>query len=327
MGGGFRSIPPTSLPFATLKPGQTRHLPTRLVSLSTPNGDGPVALPEKGETLKIGDIGQLTRNERIQKALKRLAVDKAPPTVSQLVMWRVGSGLEWDAIAELSKNWANASELTLAQRFVAQLDTLPDGESGSLLCQITASSASLQAVVDQVNATFKGQMILGLAVKPEVPAQPEGPSVACKVTISGTAEKPEALVLVATTDAAATSWAPAGKFTLPLVLDKGKVKGAEFADALAEGILGRLVRATLGKGPVIKGKLTYKVKIDNSSPLILNGVGVLGIDGKTGDTPKVLAGISVPPGKSFTIPATGQMVEELGLKKGVRVIAADLSGL
>ena len=37
----MRSVPPTSLPFATLKPGQTRHLPTRLVSLSQPILSGP----------------------------------------------------------------------------------------------------------------------------------------------------------------------------------------------------------------------------------------------------------------------------------------------
>ena len=29
----------------------------------------------------------------------------------------------------------------------------------------------------------------------------------------------------------------------------------------------------------------------------------------------------------MTVPATGEMVEQLGLKKGIRVIAADLSGL
>ena len=32
MGGGMRSVPPTDLPSALLNPGQTRHLPTRLVS-------------------------------------------------------------------------------------------------------------------------------------------------------------------------------------------------------------------------------------------------------------------------------------------------------
>ena len=34
MGGGMRSVPPTGLPFTTLAAGQTRHLPTRVVSIS-----------------------------------------------------------------------------------------------------------------------------------------------------------------------------------------------------------------------------------------------------------------------------------------------------
>ncbi len=110
MGGGFRSIPPTSLPFAILRPGQTRHLPTRLVGLSEPNPENPVTLPEKGEKLTLGDISQVTDNARVQKALKRLAADKAPSPVAQLVIWRVASGgLEWDAIAAMSKDWANDS--------------------------------------------------------------------------------------------------------------------------------------------------------------------------------------------------------------------------
>ena len=50
MGGGMRSVPPTDLPFAQLNPGQTRSLPTRLVSLSPPDPElGAVKLSEKGE--------------------------------------------------------------------------------------------------------------------------------------------------------------------------------------------------------------------------------------------------------------------------------------
>ena len=37
MGGGMRSVPATRPPSAVLKPGQTRHLPTRLVSLMPPD--------------------------------------------------------------------------------------------------------------------------------------------------------------------------------------------------------------------------------------------------------------------------------------------------
>src|SRR5262249_12806298 len=124
-GGGFRSVPPTSLPFATLKAGQTRHLPTRLVALSRPDPANPLALPPKGEKLDLGDVGQVTADPRVQKALRRLAADKAAPTVAQLVMWRLAAGLDWDAIAQMAKGWTNAHELTLAREFVDRLDTLP----------------------------------------------------------------------------------------------------------------------------------------------------------------------------------------------------------
>jgi hypothetical protein len=51
MGGGMRSVPPTGLPYAALKPGQTRHLPTRLVSISSPDPEAGLALPGKGESM------------------------------------------------------------------------------------------------------------------------------------------------------------------------------------------------------------------------------------------------------------------------------------
>jgi len=74
-GGGMRTVPPTGLPFASLKSGQTRHLPTRLVALSQPNPEHPVAMPGKGERLSIGDIADVTADARVQKALKRLAAE------------------------------------------------------------------------------------------------------------------------------------------------------------------------------------------------------------------------------------------------------------
>ena len=43
--------------------------------------------------------------------------------------------------------------------------------------------------------------------------------------------------------------------------------------------------------------------------------------------PKALAGICIAPRRRMTVPATGEVVEQLGLKKGVRVVAIDLSGL
>jgi hypothetical protein len=330
-GGGFRSVPPSSAPFATLKPNQTRHLPTRLVGLSQPNPETPVVMPEEGEALRIGEIGQLTNDERIKMAVRRLSAAKAPQSVAQLALWRVAGNLEWEVIGDLSKNWANAREITLAKQFTEKLESLPAGESGSLHIQIAAKDASLEGDVDQIKAALKDAAVLGLPVQPEVPSAPDGPSLACRISVSGTAEKAEALVQVSTTNADATAWSPAGKFTLPVVRDKdGKVKAEAFADALAEGVLGRLVRATLSKGPRVKGKPTYKLRVENLSPLLVNGVEVLGIDKQTGagsDERNRIWGISISPGKSMTVPASSQLVEAFGLKKGVRIMAADLSGL
>ncbi len=55
-----------------------------------------------------------------------------------------------------------------------------------------------------------------------------------------------------------------------------KFDAARFSDGLAEGILGRLVRAQLVKGPRAKGKITYGIKIENASPLVLHGLAVVG---------------------------------------------------
>ncbi len=49
-----------------------------------------------------------------------------------------------------------------------------------------------------------------------------------------------------------------------------------FSDGLAEAMLSRLVRAQLVKGPRDKGKVTYGIKIDNASPLILHRLAVAG---------------------------------------------------
>jgi len=247
--------------------------------------------------------------------------------VAQLVMWRVGSNLDWETIARMSKGWSNAQELSLAKDFVEKLDALPEADTGSLLCEVRAAGADQSAIAAELNKRLDGQIVLGLPVKTVVPARPEGPSVACRVQLTGTAEKPEAQVQVAKSGGAAAGWVPVGKFTLPVELKDGKVQEAAFGDALADGILSRLVRAQMTKGPMVKGKPTYKIRIDNASPLILNGLAVQGTLSQPEDQPKVLAGISIPPSKNMTVPATGEVVEQLGLKKGIKIIAADLSGL
>ncbi|MHC5540962.1 hypothetical protein ACYOEI_22295, partial [Singulisphaera rosea] len=88
-----------------------------------------------------------------------------------------------------------------------------------------------------------------------------------------------------------------------------------------------VLRAELTKGPKVNGKLTYKIRIENASPLVLNGLAFAGPEGSAKAAPTELLGLCVPPKRSWSIPATSSMVDSMHLRQGVRITAADLSGL
>jgi hypothetical protein len=325
MGGGMRSVPPTGLPFADLRPNQTRNLPTRLVSLNPPDPQSGVRLPEKGEALTIGDIRDVNTSSRVQKALSRLQAAKAATTVSQLVMWNVASGVEWPTIAELSREWANRYELALARDFVDQLDgdAVAEGDSGQILFEIVGKDPAGETRAADLKKAFEGKIVLGLRAAMGIPARPSRPSLACRVQV----KSDEVQVQLSSSDAAGRNWIPFGKFALAAADAKGDAGSLKLADALAEGLIGRLVRAQVVKGARQKGKLTYGLRIDNASPLRLNGLAAVGLESGKDVEAHVLAGISIPPRRSMTVPATEEAVKELHLKKGIRVTALDLSGL
>jgi hypothetical protein len=324
MGGGMRSVPPTELPSALLKPGQSRHLPTRLVSVTPPDPQQGLVMPEKGEKLRIaGDIAEVNDNPQVSKALKRLAADKAPASIAQLVMWRLVGGLDWEFIADLSKKWSNDYELTMARDFADSLDSLSDNETGHLQIELHGNDEASNSMAAEAIEVLKGKFVLGLQAEIGMPARPDGPTVACRVRMSLT----EAQVQLWSSDAAAREWLAIGKFSVPIANEEGRFDAARFTDKLAEGILNRLVRAQLAKGPRVKGKLTYQIRIDNASPLILNGFAALGAESGDDKAPKFLSGICISPRRSMTVPASEEAVKALGLKKGIRLIALDLSGL
>ncbi len=200
---------------------------------------------------------------------------------------------------------------------------MPDGDSGRLFFQVVGTDAAGESTATNLSGLIKGKTVLGLEAVLGVPERPEGPSVACRVKITGD----QALIQVFSSDGPAKNWLPFGKFTLPVAKDDGKIDGVGFADAVAEGVITRLVRAQLIKGPRDKGKPTYGIRIENASPLILNGLAVVGPEDKPGAKPKLLWGMTLPPRKNMTLPATEEVVRALGLKQGIRVMALDLSGL
>ena len=81
------------------------------------------------------------------------------------------------------------------------------------------------------------------------------------------------------------------------------------------------------KASTEKGRLTYGVRIENVSPLLLNGIAAVGIEGDEKQAPHVVAGMSIPPRRSMTFPATEEAVKQLGLRRGIRITALDLSAL
>jgi hypothetical protein len=242
-------------------------------------------------------------------------------------MWNLAAGLEWSTIAQLSQEWSNRHELALAREFVNRLDTLPDGESGRLLIEVVSSDEGTQGFAEELKKLLQGKFMLGLVaeVSDKLAARPEGPAIACRVKLKGG----EASVQVLGSDAAASSWVPFGKFSLRLAQGRASIDANRFGDGLAEGVLNRLVRAQVIKGATTRerGKLVYQIRIENASPMILNGLSLLGTDSPASETPKFLTGICVSPRRSLTIPADEQVVKALGLKKGIKLTALDLSGL
>jgi hypothetical protein len=89
------------------------------------------------------------------------------------------------------------------------------------------------------------------------------------------------------------------------------------------------VRVELDTGPRVKGRETYKVRIDNASPLVLDGLALAPPEADPAAKPSLLLGISLPPRKSLAVPASPEVVQRLKLrpKQAVRVLSADLSGL
>ncbi len=159
----------------------------------------------------------------------------------------------------------------------------------------------------------------------EIPSRPDGPAVACRIKL----RENDASVQVCSTDASAANWLVFGKFTVPVTREGGKIQLARLGDALAEGMISRLVRAQKIEGTSRdkKGKLLYQIRIENASPLILNGIAMVGTSSAENETPNVLTMICIAPRRSLTVPMSEEAVRTLGLKKGIKVVALDLSGL
>ncbi|GAC1346842.1 MAG: hypothetical protein NVSMB14_09730 [Isosphaeraceae bacterium] len=335
MGGGMRSVPATGPLWTTVEPGQTQDLPTSCVLLSDPtrNNDA-LAVSPKGEKLQLGDIGQLTRDVRLQRALRRLAAEKAPLSVTQVVIWRL-KGMDWAKLEQLSKGWVNAYELSLAKHLVEELDQGSEAvdkskgmfaeESGVLYIEIDGNGAWAD-LSKEFASIFKERSILGLRVGNAIPERPAGPSLGARVKVDPKTLK--ATIKLVATDASASRFEEIGSTVLTLVeKDTAYDRAVKIADALSSGLLERLVKVKFALGKKVKGKPSYQIQIVNESPLILNGIALIGPTAKATRPPTTLAGVAIPPRHGVVLGASAEVVNDLGLKQGIKVVAVDLSGL
>ena len=347
MGGGMRSVPPTGPLETTLQPNQERHLPTSVVSMNGPGENLQPLVPAEGEALRISGLDQWTDDKRSLTALKRLAEAKAPQTVAQMVTWYVTAGADWDDIGRLCQGWGNAHEIALAKRFVASLEKGEEGsqatkaDPGMLYWEIKADSDHHPELATGVRSLWEKYPVLGLTAKEGVPEHPAGPALACRAEVTDTAIE----VKLSASHPSGTDWILVDRFrlklseleqrpddsakdTAPLTVEQRRERSsARFADALAGGMVARLVRVSFGRGPRVHGKESFRIKIINDSPMILNGLAVSGTEVAEDLAPSVLQGLSLPPQKSLVVSATPEEVNRLHLKLGTRVVGADLSGL
>jgi hypothetical protein len=326
-GGGFRTVPPAGLASAVVRPGQTRQLPTRLVSLSEPpSGQGPV-LPREGEVLRIRDINAIVGvSPRLREVVERLAGEKAPETVSQLVLWHLAYGIDWSTLEDLSRSWANRSELALAKQFVDRRERAEDagreGEPGTIFYKVSATGPRQERLAGEVRRLLDDRSLLGLTARSSIPAQPPGPALACRIEIKDGATS----VRVSSSDEAGRSWVDVGKFSASSP-EAGETQPtpAELIDRVAEGLLERLIRVRLTREG--RGKGGYRIHVENGSPLVLNGLTLGDRESGPDSRPSTLVGLSLPPRKALTIPATQQLARRVGSAKRIHIVAADLSGL
>ncbi len=330
MGGGFRSIPAAGLPQATLGPERTVQLPTNLVSLRGPEPDGRVAFPRKNERLRISEISQITGDTWAQSALRELAAQEAPQTVSQLVMWHVGIGFEWDTIARLSRGWANPCELELAKAFVNDLRLQQSKTEKADVCtsklyfELTSRRSPSDSMKKGIHDLLNGWDVLGLKAVEGIPVSPTRPSIAVRIRL----DEKTAQVQLAVSSDSCSQWKTVGKFHVDLVTDDGRhIKPLEVTDNLSEQILGHLIDTQIVRRRTSHGSSPYLIRVGNASPLVLNA---LALDGMTHDPlskPALMIGLSVPPHKCVTVPADEHTVLRLHLHKGMMPVAANLSGL
>jgi hypothetical protein len=216
--------------------------------------------------------------------------------------------------------------LALAKQFVERRSgadvAAQIAEPGTIFFEVSAAGAGQERLASEMRRLLDERSFLGLTARSGIPARPAGPALSCRIEMK---DGPTS-VRIGSSDEAGSSWVDVAKFTVPSIgAGEDAPTPAGLVDRVAEGVLERLIRVRLTRQG--QGKVAYRIQIENSSPLVLNGLTLGDRESRPGALPANLVGLSLPPRKAMTIPATQALARRAGSGKRIRLLAADLSGL
>ena len=285
---------------------------------------GKVPLPGQGEKLTLADARGAQRRPAAGRGDEAAGRGEGPDGhhPARALERRLGPRLEHDRRAleghgqpVRARRWPASSSPTSTAS--------PKDDSGRIYVEVRGDSP----LAAELKGLFKDYPILGLKAEAGIPDAPDGPAVACTIDLgAGRREGGPGRRQVDRRPRPGVG--RLGQVHRPGRHQGRQGRGPDPGRRRGRGRPGPPGRRQAGQGRRrSRARTPTRSAIDNYSPLILNGLALAGTGEKADESLKLLSGIAIAPRKSFTIPATAEVVEALGLKNGVRVLAADLSGL
>ena len=263
--------------------------------------------PTIHDVMKLMDVDEFTREPIARKALRSLATLGTSQNVAQAVAWHAFNGLTLDDLAHQAVRPFNASEMALAEGFLARLEEGISMAEGRVTIQVRGEGA-LVDVARRLDREVDGLCILGLPARSAVaPSDLAAPALHLEVSLkpgrSGAITQGRLTVRYA---------APGGSWTVlgagPIKLDSSwpNPDGASLTAAIDRAIASAFVTAR----PVRRTMGLTTLRIDNRLPFTLANIVVV-----AGDAPVCLEAQGIGPGRHgmAAIPAAKGNIERVKL--------------
>ncbi len=181
-------------------------------------------MPAKGEPLALADIAETNDDPRVQKAMRRLAEDMAPSRISQLVMWHLCAGLDWNthrpAFGEVGQPLR--VDPRPGVRGSAGYES-PRVRAPKILFEFAGTDGPVKRWRPNFRRTLQNKMVLGLVADNGIPPRPHAPAVACRVKLKA---RPRRWCRSWRPTAPARNWIAFGKFSVPVKQEQREARRA-----------------------------------------------------------------------------------------------------